>query len=260
MQKTSLRKKPPYALESVDNALHLLQLLRDEGRLRNKDAADELGIAPSSANRLLSMLVYRGFAVQDETRLYLPGPALGEPPVVHENARALKALVQPHLEHAVRRFRESANLVIRVGTNVRFLSTVESPLPLRVSDRQGAVIPARKASGGKALLAELSPALLERMYLSDLSLPGEQVDGTALLALQEELERVRRSGYAINRESTESGVSAIGISIHGADGEAIAAISIAAPSSRFEAHLDAGLIDFMPELQRRVEADLVASS
>ncbi|WCI07745.1 helix-turn-helix domain-containing protein [Arthrobacter sp. OVS8] len=34
-------------------------------------------MAPSTAHRLLAMLVYRGFAVQDENRRYVPGPAMG---------------------------------------------------------------------------------------------------------------------------------------------------------------------------------------
>lgn len=67
--------RPSYALDSVDNALRLLQMLRDVGALRLKDAAEELGTAPSTAHRLLAMLVYRGFAVQDEKRRYHPGPA-----------------------------------------------------------------------------------------------------------------------------------------------------------------------------------------
>lgn len=69
--------RPPYALDSVDNALRLLQMLRDVGALRLKDAAEELGTAPSTAHRLLAMLVYRGFAVQDEKRRYHRGPRWG---------------------------------------------------------------------------------------------------------------------------------------------------------------------------------------
>ena len=34
-----MRNKPPYALTSVDTALRLVQLLRDQGRLRVVDAS-----------------------------------------------------------------------------------------------------------------------------------------------------------------------------------------------------------------------------
>ena len=70
-------QRPAYLLESVDNALRLLQMLRDVGAVRLNQAATELGIARSTAHRLLAMLVYRGFAVQDEKRTYHPGPAMG---------------------------------------------------------------------------------------------------------------------------------------------------------------------------------------
>ena len=68
-----MRNKPSYALTSVDNALRLVQLLRDQGRLRVTDAAAELDVAPSTAHRLLGMLVYRGFAIQDDGRATFPG-------------------------------------------------------------------------------------------------------------------------------------------------------------------------------------------
>jgi DNA-binding IclR family transcriptional regulator len=71
-----VKNKPPYSIESVDNALHILQLLRDSGQARVSDVAGELGIARSTAHRLLAMLVYRDFAIQAEDRSYLPGPAL----------------------------------------------------------------------------------------------------------------------------------------------------------------------------------------
>src|SRR2546423_895000 len=74
-----MKNKPPYALQSVDHALQLVQILRDNGSLRISEAAQELGTARSTAHRLLAMLVYRDFAVQDEARNYLPGPALSAP-------------------------------------------------------------------------------------------------------------------------------------------------------------------------------------
>lgn len=74
MQKRVI-ERPSYVIASADNALRLVVLLRDVGAVRLSDAAAELGVANSTAHRLLAMLVYRGFAVQDEHRIYHPGPA-----------------------------------------------------------------------------------------------------------------------------------------------------------------------------------------
>lgn len=75
-----MKNRPAYAIESVDNALRVLQLLRDSGQVRVCDVAAEIGTARSTAHRLLAMLVYRDFAVQAEDRSYRPGPALSAKP------------------------------------------------------------------------------------------------------------------------------------------------------------------------------------
>lgn len=54
-------RRPTYAIESVDHALQLLLVLQHHGRLRGAEAAAELGVARSTAHRLLGMLRYRGF-------------------------------------------------------------------------------------------------------------------------------------------------------------------------------------------------------
>ena len=50
------------------------------------EAAERLGVARSTAHRLLSMLLYRDFAVQDEDRRYDAGPVLS---LVPTRSRAL---------------------------------------------------------------------------------------------------------------------------------------------------------------------------
>ena len=65
-----LKTPPPYAIASVDHALRLAAMLQLEGGLTVSEVAGRLGVARSTAHRLLAMLVYRDFAVQDENRLY----------------------------------------------------------------------------------------------------------------------------------------------------------------------------------------------
>src|ERR1700761_7261614 len=64
-------------LTSVDNALCLLQLVAERQALRVSEAADLLGVARSTAHRLLSALRRRDFLMQDKPNgVYRPGPAL----------------------------------------------------------------------------------------------------------------------------------------------------------------------------------------
>ncbi|MFI7632553.1 IclR family transcriptional regulator [Nonomuraea sp. NPDC049400] len=222
-----MKNKPAYALGSVDNVLLLLHMLRDQGRLKVTDVARELGIARSTAHRLLAMLVYRDFAVQDEHHTYLPGPFLTSTQATPGGTglRELRARVRPAMEGLCARAAETVNLMVRVGTEVRFLDSVESSQILHVGDRRGTILPARLASGGKVLLATLTPDQLWDLY-PDLA-DAERA------ALARELDEVRVRGFALNIDGTEQGVSAIGAALRNGSGSAVAALSISAPSARF---------------------------
>ena len=69
-----MKNRPPYAITSVDHALRLAQVLQREGELTVSEAAERLGVARSTAHRLLAMLVYRDFAEQGPDRRYRAGP------------------------------------------------------------------------------------------------------------------------------------------------------------------------------------------
>ena len=56
---------PQYPIESVDNALKLVLLLGERPEIRMSEASRYLGVASSTAHRLLAMLQYRGFVRQD---------------------------------------------------------------------------------------------------------------------------------------------------------------------------------------------------
>lgn len=228
-----MKNKPPYAIESVDNALRILQALRDSGQVRVSDLAAELGIARSTAHRLLAMLVYRDFAVQAEDRSYLPGPALSAQPLRGEPAQRLRQVLRPHMEALCDQVSETVNLMMRIGTQTRFLHTVESTQILRIGDRQGTIMPAWKTSGGKALLAELPDAQLTVLLRGAAGRPPDGMTDGERRSLASELRRVREQGYAENIEESESGVCAVGMCVRDGAGEALAAMSVSAPSVRY---------------------------
>jgi IclR family transcriptional regulator, acetate operon repressor len=230
---SAMKNRPPYAIESVDNALRILQTLRDAGQVRVSDVSAELGIARSTAHRLLSMLVYRDFAIRTEDHAYLPGPALSAPPLRGEPTQRLRQALRPYMEALCSRVSETVNLTVRLGTQTRFLHTVESTQVLRVGDRTGTILPAWKTSGGKAMLAELPDAELTALLRGVPRRAPASLTDRDRRSLVSELRVVRERGYAENIEETESGVCAVGMCVRDGSGEAVAALSVAAPSVRY---------------------------
>jgi len=221
---------PP--LDSVDRALRLAHALRGGQPLSVKAAAELLGVAPSTAHRLLHALSYRSFALQLDDRTFRAGPALSASTEAQQTTHQLRAMAYPGLEYLHAEVAETAQLMVRQGTQIRFVDGIESDLPLRVGVRIGDLLPAHSSAGGKVLLAELEDWEIDGLY-------GERLPVWPLGSLRtvpdlkEHLATVRRHGYGLNHDETELGVSGVGAVVRDADGTAIAAFTLAIPSARF---------------------------
>lgn len=248
-----LKHPPPYAIASVDYALRLATMLQMEGMVSVAEAAERLGVARSTAHRLLRMLVYRDFAVQDAARVYHAGPVLQLAEHSGSQTARLRAASLPHLRRLVKVLDESANLTIRTGDTARFIASVESGQTLRVGNREGMVFPAHETTGGLLLLAELSEDDLAALYAA-----GAGVDGVHLpdpAGLRGELARIRRAGFAINQGRSERGVTAIGVPVRDGDGVAVAGLSVSIPSARYDKDQLPHLVAALHKAAGGIEAD-----
>lgn len=230
MDRRVVAQKPAHLLGSVDNTLRLLQGLRDTGAMRITDAANELGVSVSTAHRLLSMLVYRGFAVRDESRVYHPGPGIVAGAQAQSAHRDVLDRMKPRLKALSEQTGQTCNLMVRVGTTTRFLDSCEGPDGLGIGSRAGEILPAALTSGGQVLLADLGMDVLGSLYQSKSArTSGDHLDEAAFAKFVRKLETVRRVGWALNRERTERGVAALGMAVRDLAGDAVAAVSISVP-------------------------------
>ncbi|TCO54202.1 IclR family transcriptional regulator [Actinocrispum wychmicini] len=241
-----MKNKPHYAVESVDHALRLATLLQQEGPLGVSEAAEHLRVSRSTAHRLLAMLVYRDFAEQDADRRYRAGPVLSPADATTAPVSALRRAALPHMRALVADLQETANLVILAGNHARFVVTVECDQVLRVGDRSGRTLPAHLASGGKTLLAALPRDQL-----------AEHLPPDDMARLRRELSLVRKRGFAINDQLTETGLTAVGVAIPWPAATPTAALSIAMPSVRFSRDLLPTWVSALSETAAAIAADLL---
>jgi DNA-binding IclR family transcriptional regulator len=216
-------------LTSVDNALWLLQLVAERQALRVSEAADLLGVARSTAHRLLSALRRRDFLMQDRPNgVYRPGPALHAIGMVAISRLDIRRIAQPVLEQLRDKTKETASLAVLEGTMIRFVECYEGLSTVRIGSRAGVVRHAHASAVGKAVLAALPDGEIERRY------PGEDLPApmTSRRELMRELTQVRRQGYAFNWEESSEGVAAVAVALRDASGMPLASISVAVPSMR----------------------------
>ncbi len=259
MSALTQRRKPAYAITSVDNALRLLQMLRDIGEVRGKDAADDLGISPSTVHRLMSMLVYRGFAVQNESRVYLPGPAIGVRPAQIDGTRELQEIVRPHLMELRDTLQESAYFMILTGRVVRFLLTAESSYPTHAGDRHGFVIPAHSSAGGRAILSMMPPSDVVALYEGHDPQDSIDLTDTQRGWLHADLERVRSQGYAVSIEEVERGIVTVSAPIRHDWIRPLAAISVSGSSAHRATVTAPESIELLLTVRARIEREILAA-
>ena len=224
---------PQYPIESVDNALKVLLLLGERSELRLTDVAEYLDVASSTAHRLLAMLQYRGFMRQDSrTKVYRPGTALTGVAFSILQRFDVRETIRPFLESLNRDLAETVHLGVLDGSTVRFIDAIESPQASRVSSRLGKSMPAHCTSSGKAMLSYLSADELRRLY------PDEDLEALmpnsvrTRTALEAELAKVRRRGYATSNQESENGVSSVAVAFPPSQAPMRMALNASAPVHR----------------------------
>lgn len=256
------RPRPKGYLQSADRMLMVMKLLRDSGPLTITEIARSTGLPLGTIHRVLSMLVYRDFAVQDHDRSYYAGPALAAPLPRNEQLLRIQQVSGPYLELLAQSLGETFNLMVRVGTAVRIVSSVEGTASPRVGSRQNAVFPAMSTAGGRALLAALPDEWIRRLFTSQPAVDaGTSQSAAQYQELILEIQRVRQAGYSMIHENTETGVAALGYALRpgpvAGSGQVRAALSMSVPSERSSRLDDTSIHERIRRALRGIAEELV---
>lgn len=224
---------PAYPIGSVDKALRLLLLVsaRPAG-VRVNEASTELGVAPSTAHRLLQMIAHYGFAVQDqESKAYRPGPALVT--MTSSRERFIER-ARPVLCELAEETQETVHLSVLEQSFSVTVFTVEGPHMLRVGDRTGHAIPAWTGAMGRCLLFDHDETSLRALLPSGLKGRGGEPMAEQLA---ERLCVDREHGFAHHDGEVEPGVSVAAVPVRGATGMVEYAIGMTYPTPRIPREL-----------------------
>ncbi|WP_431309165.1 IclR family transcriptional regulator [Gordonia prachuapensis] len=226
------RPVPQYPIESVDNALRILLQLAEKPSLRMTEVSKYLGVATSTAHRLLAMLQYRGFVRQNPvTKEYEPDTSLTTIAFAVMKHVDVRDRAHPILEKLSTALGETVHLGRLDGANVYFLDSIESTRAVRVGSRLGATLPAHCTSTGKALLATCSSAQIREFYPREKLTAMTPSSISTRTQLEKELEAVRERGYAYSREESEEGVASVSVAI-GMIATNLYAVNVSTPTYR----------------------------
>ena len=249
-------REPVAAVQSVDRALSILEILARRGAAGVTEIAVELGVHKSTASRLVSVLEARGFVEQLADRgkyqlgfgiVRLAGSRTTERDLAAEGHRLCEALAAD--------VGETVNVAILAGDRAVNISQVRGPSAISVQNWVGQSTPLHATSSGKVLLAHAAGVDLERLLGRELPRYTDRTI-TDLRALVGELEHVRRQGFAMTLEEYEVALNAVAAPVRDHTGEVVAAVSVSGPSYRLSAGaLDgvaSGLVSAARDFSRRL--------
>ena len=230
------KPKSDYTIQTVSNALRLLEVFYQDAELGVSELARRLGLHKNNVFRLLATLELAGYVQQSpKTERYRLGTRCIELGRAYARSHTLCDRARPVLEMLVERLGETAHLAVLRDFEVVHLEGLVPPQLLVTASRAGQRLPAHCTALGKVLIGCADEGTIERFDRSCVegrSLPARTessiVDAHKLF---EHLRAVGGQGFALDLGECEPGLHCAAAPVFGADGLA-AALSVSGPSLR----------------------------
>ncbi len=228
--------KDPYELQSVANALSILDLLSQYEELSLAAVSKHMKISPTTAFRLLHTLERYNYVVKSPQARYRLSIKLATFGDIVTRRMDIVRIVHPYLEKLSQQFQETAHLVVwNSRYDVIVADRIIGSSPISYKTAIGFITPAHTAASGRVLLAYTDTEHAED-YIGQADfplLPNGLRDEQEFRAM---LSTIRTSGFAENEGDAIPGLSCYAVPLFGKSGRAVASLSISGPQINLNLH------------------------
>lgn len=219
-------------IRALERALDILDALA-LGGLTLTALSARLDQAPSTVHRVLTTLEARAMVEQDPaTQAWHIGAGAFRYGSAFLRRASVVERAQPLLRRLMEETGETANLGIRQGDSVLFVSQAEAQHSIRAFFPPGTRTPLHASGIGKALLAHAAPEVLARLF-AEAPLPRFTARTIAEPeALRAELAAIAAAGAALDDEEKAEGMRCVAAPVFDLHGAAVAGLSVSGPSQR----------------------------
>lgn len=214
-------------IQSLDRALHILDLFDDQHReLKITEISQRLGLHKSTVHSLLKTLQLHGYIEQDENGLYRLGMKLLEKGQLLLRGLDIREVSNGHLKRLSEETGQTVHLVVQDGAEGVYIDKVEgSKAAIRYS-WIGRRVPLHSSAVGKILAAYMPQAEREKLLANYTYSTQTANTITSEAEFLTELDQVRETGIAYDREENEIGVRCIAAPVYDHSRRIVAAISM----------------------------------
>lgn len=223
-------------LQSVLAALDLLSCFEAHEELGVSELARHIGVAKSTAHRLLTSLCARGYAEKDaETGRYRLGLHVYELGHLAVSRSDIRNAALPVLGDLSERTGATAHIGVPYQGEVLFLERVVGRGTLPTWSEIGRRLPVESTSSGKVLIAN-SPGFVAGRLIGPLPV-ALQADSARALRFRGALQETVKRGFAVSVNESIPGFTSVAAPVLGHDGVAHAAVSLVGPTSKMLADI-----------------------
>ncbi len=240
---------------TVGKALEVLDQVAAFGRpVRFSELLDQSVFPKATLYRFVQTLTNQGMLAYDPDRAtYAPGVRLVRLAHAAWAQSSLAPIARPHIDRLSREVGETVHLAQLDHAQVLYVDKRNAAQPVEMFSQAGKIGPAYCTGVGKAMLAFLDAAVLDKVITQQSFHCFTPKTLTTEAALRTELADIRANGYGFDREEHEPGIICVAVPILTERGRVIGAISVTSVTRRTNL---AGLEKLVPLL--RDAATLIA--
>jgi IclR family transcriptional regulator, pca regulon regulatory protein len=218
--------RPREFIRSVERVLELLRVFNEVGPDATvRDLAVATGMTRATARRFLITLIELGYVETDGRTFRLTARVL-QLGLGFLSGLSFSDVVLPHLKRLVNEVDEASEAAVLDGRDVVYVAHVPSSAIMAVRVDIGRRYPAHVTATGKALLAAMEPAQLDKLLADE---PLEAMGPHTITDpddLRAQLAEIRERGYAVADQELETGILAIGAVVRDRGGNPVGAINL----------------------------------
>ncbi|MBU1193575.1 MAG: IclR family transcriptional regulator [Proteobacteria bacterium] len=223
-------------LNSVEKTLEIMLKFKDaKPSWGIRELASQLNFSPATVQRILQTLKSYEFVRQDpDTRQYFIGTVFYRFLENLNNSNHLVRTGRRFMETLLARTKETVHLNI-IASNLRIcINNMESANELKASMPVGHQSPLYAGASAKCLLAFSTQQFQDTYFKTEKISPITSNTIVQKNKLFEELDRIKKTGYAISLGERTPGLGSISAPVFDYKNQVIASLSLAIPEIRFQ--------------------------
>jgi DNA-binding IclR family transcriptional regulator len=249
----------PKKANATEKALEILLCFTPYNQeMGTVEIAKKLGFHKATVSRILHTLTHYSFLQRDaqSKKFRLGQSAINLGLAVNQSINSdMVLLAKPYIDALRDALKETVVLEVVSGRSAVIAYIAEGPGPIRIKGTVGDRRPAHAAAGAKAILA-FSPSEMKEQFLKEKMRRLTPNTITVPSVLLDQLQEIRRQGFAIDNEEVNIGINAVGAPIFNHEGKPVAAVVAAGLSHAITWEGASPIVPVLKETAEKISAQL----